>query len=290
VNAAVISNEVPQARNLYVLSQWGSLITRVHLLDDTLREQVPGGMAFAFTSSATTGKTNTILTYGDSQRVGPGKNAVVVVRALGADGRALSGVPVSWSAADSTLSSGMAATNADGLAQAVLRMPAKPDTYKVNATVDGKPVTFSITVDASITPPPDGYDEGDATGPPTGPAGAEVVVVSGQGQVLRLGESPQQPLIAQALNEAGQPLPYALITWTLLPRPVGSGELINVDGRKCFGAAIQMACLADAFGKSRISFSASAVSPEYLYGTLVVTASSGSANATFQAGLIRRQA
>jgi uncharacterized protein (TIGR03437 family) len=122
---------------------------------------------------------------------------------------------------------GIATTNADGLAFMGLTAPPNPGTFGVIASIAGTSLTAGFNLTA-----------GTGGGGGGGPIGSTLEIVSGDGQIVREGESSFLPLTVIVRDTAGAPLPNVDVTWSItqgggffLEGEVASGESATTSVR-----------------------------------------------------------
>jgi len=199
------------------------LLTSTVVLTNT----TPG--AVAYYAPTLTGNTPvTEFQYGNNQMLFPGGVSLpLVVRVLDQNGLPIAGAAVNFQPSLGTVSVANTATGADGYAQTIFTAGNTPDglgSATVTATAEGTvEQTFNITVGTPQTIVP-----------------AALSVVSGQGQFILeeiLSGGPaydNEPLVVLATDSNGNPVPNALITFTvtagtgLLQAPGGTDQSVVV--------------------------------------------------------------
>lgn len=215
-----LSNEAPQARNLFVLTGTGALY-RVDVATNNalgpISSPVIGTLSYA--GPAATGQTANLLQVNGTQTVAPGANSLpLVVRAVDFNGVPLAGVAVQFSTTSAvTLSAASATTDLLGYAQTTVSVPssAAAGTATVVASGGGQSATFTLNVNTG-------------TGGGGGPAPAGTLqILRGQGQVTSQGFNTPEPLTVIVRDTSGNPVPNVPVTFTIVPP--GDGGLGNVS-------------------------------------------------------------
>lgn len=142
------------------------------------------------------------------------------VRVINSVGAPMFNVPIvftSITGGASLVGPSTVSTNAEGLAYVTATAPAAPGEFTINASVQGSGLTTSFT----FTVPAQGG--GGNPGDPSNPGGgtARIVILEGNGQVVREGEFPKEgettPKRTRVVlyDAAGKPVPGANISWVV---------------------------------------------------------------------------
>lgn len=273
IRAAVASDEFPNARFLYVVSSATNTISRIDLFTNTVSGSFtltspPGGLSYA--GAAATGVTpSSVFLFNNGQFVNPsGQTLPLVVRAVDATGRPLMNTPVQYS----TTASGVffttpqtVFTNGEGYAQATLIAPSTLGSFQVTVTVGSgivQTATFNLTVGTGTT---------GATG--------LITIRGGNGQIIREGGVTPELLRVVVRDTAGNPVPNAIVTWTVTS---SSGSP---------GSVLQTQTVTDFLGESTNIFVAPFLGPNLLtsYVQSTITASTFSGSVNFYVTVIPNQ-
>jgi len=228
ISAVGLSNDlgVP-GRNfpqfLFVVSN--GILYRIDPATSTMSQQVTLSSnpdSVAFWSPTVTGNTAaTTLLYGDNQALSPGATSLpLVVRVLDANGLPISGIPVSFTVASGTVAPALAATGADGYAEAIFtagKAPADIGAFTVN--VGGASAVFTVNVGGGV---------GNLGG--TGPI--VLSIVSGQGQIVFVDPTMTNPatvipFTVRVTDPNRNPVAYTPVTFAIAS---GVGALSSPDG------------------------------------------------------------
>jgi uncharacterized protein (TIGR03437 family) len=202
--------------NLYRIDPASSLLTQQAAL-----VSLPGAVAYFAPTFNPNNTPTTVLQYGNNQTLLPGGVSLpLVVLVLDQNGLPISGTGVNFQVGTGTgtLSSVNTVTGADGYAQTIFTAgstPADIGAIPIVATVGPVQQNFIVNVGTGQTATP-----------------AALSIVSGQGQVLLVNESTGQlpnvaPFTVLATDSNGNPVPNALVTFTLIS---GLGGLLAPDG------------------------------------------------------------
>jgi len=235
VKSAVLSNEVLEPKALYISSYQS--VMRVDLATNQIGATQSAGGIVAYLAPASTAAVSTLMQDSPvAVTVQSGANTLpIVVRALDSNGLPVFNAPVTWSAPGLTAQATMAATNAQGFAQAVYAaVPA--GTYTVTATAGSHSVSFQITASGGGSTP--------------GPAGG-LSITSGNGQVTTQGNPVN--LEVQLTDANGNVEPGAEILWTITQSSGGSGTLTAASGCTA-SSTTTVTCTTDENGKSLVNF------------------------------------
>lgn len=241
--------------NLYRIDPASSLLTQQVPLTLT----TPGAVAY-FAPTFTNNTPDAALTYGSNQTLMPGGTALpLVVRVLDQNGLPIAGQGVSFTVGSGTATVVPAntVTGLDGYAQTIFTAgstPADIGAIQVTASVAGvlTPV-FTMNVATAPTTP------------------AALTIVSGQGQVVLVnpetgGLGSVAPLTVLATDSNGNPVPNALVTFTLAS---GFGGLTAPDGSQQTVVVVPT----DTTGQASIAFTPVAGAPYRGFFQATVTAS-----------------
>ena len=219
VNGVAVSNEIPfpgrtTAQYLFIAS--ANVLYRVDLTVGMLTAQTAlpnqqfNELEYIGLPSTNTSPT-ALLAYGDKQTIAPNANSLpLVVRALDANGKPLSGATITFSSNLGSVTPTSATTGSNGFASTILTAPSSNATVTVTAT-DGKhPYGFTITV-------------GSATVQNAG----SIAIIAGQGQPIseNINTSNQghgSPLEVLVTDLNGKPVSGASVTFKLTS---GSGTV-----------------------------------------------------------------
>jgi uncharacterized protein (TIGR03437 family) len=221
VNGVAISNEVPfpgRTTAQYVFINSANILYRVDLTVGQLTSQTAlPNQEFSELEyiglPSTNASPTALLAYGDKQTVATNGNSLpLVVRALDANGKPLSGATITFSTNLGSVSPTSATTGSNGYASTILTAPSSNATVTVTAT-DGKhPYGFTITV-------------GSATVQNAG----SIAIIAGQGQLIseNINTSNQghgSPLEVLVTDLNGKPVSGASVTFKLQS---GSGTVVT---------------------------------------------------------------
>jgi uncharacterized protein (TIGR03437 family) len=203
-----LSNEVPVAGGRstpqYLFAAANGMLYRQDLTTNAVTNFplsiAAGGLSF--TGAATTGTPATLLAYGNNQTIAP--NAVslpIVVRVLDNNGNALSGVTVTWgtNSGSASLSTTSATTGTNGYALTYVT-PSTAGPLTVTATAGSKTATYSMSV---------------TSGGVSGGSAGNIVIVSGQGQLVNSNYLINTPLTVQVNDTNGKPVVGASVTFAV---------------------------------------------------------------------------
>lgn len=251
VKSIAVSKETPRARSLFVLTAGDSgaaTLTRVDL-DTFATISAPAGAAskIVYLAAVSTGPAAALYGVDTLWTVAPGQSAPVAVRVVDANGRAVAGAPVAWSApvALTARTPEMGSTNAAGNAAAGYTASYTYGTQRVAAAAGGRQLDFSVVISD-----PRARDDG---------AGGDlrrVSIVSGQGQLVREFSHAAGPLTVRVLGEDGLPLNGAQVVWSI---ENATEDQAALDFPACTGTATVRTCRTDQNGMSSIVFTARAI-------------------------------
>ena len=220
VLAAAVSNEVPDAQSLFVLTSGAqSTLYRVELATNTVGLQVISAFStntMVFAGVPQQGNAAGFYLLNNSQTIQPGATSQpYIVRVLDGTRKPVYNQPVTFTADTNTGITFNGATtrttDADGYVQITVNAPAVPGTYLVNVTAGGATTTLTFTVPG--TPPPGGGNPGGGGGTPS----AQLKKASGDGQLLYdFTFSPFfSPITILVRDTAGNPAPNIPVTFTV---------------------------------------------------------------------------
>ena len=275
VLAATISNELPASSYLYVLIANGSqpYLDRISLATDTISVQngsptlASGNMQFV--SIPVQGTATSFITFNNVQTINPGGTSLpLIARALGG-----AGLPVFNTAGTFTVDSlsGLivntpnVTTGADGYGQTTVSVPVGGASCPngvcvVTYTLGGASTTFSINVPGSG--PTGGNPGGGGT-----PTSSQVIITSGQGQLVQAGSgSAVLPLSIEVTDANGVPLANVPVSFAVTS---GNGQISATS------------LLTDATGTASINYFAESISGGMSYETDVIVATTSYGSATF---------
>ncbi len=218
VFGAAVSNELPAARYLYVLTEESArpTIARIALANGT-REAfsnalLPTGVLNFVGIPPQTGA-STILKFNDGQTItGGGVAKTFLAYVTDSLGRPVYNQQVTFSldagSTAATLSNASTKTNSNGFVQADLTVPAVPGTYTVNLTADGATGTFTVTVPGTVGT--GGGGGGGGSGPQP-----RMTIYRGDGQFIEAGKTSADwaPLTVKVVDADGKPMQGVPVTF-----------------------------------------------------------------------------
>lgn len=271
--SAVVSNELPTARFVYISTATG--ILRYDLSSNTLAGQIPVTYttgAINYLAPAFSGSIADAIAYNATQSVPSGTQSLpIVIRAIDSNGRPLSNVAVTFLPSSGTQVTGaMSATNSEGLASATVIAPAAPNgtTFTVTAYVGSIAKTFNFTIGAAST---------GGTGPTSG-----LAIYSGNGQVIQENFSTafnQTPLVAIVRDAAGNPVPNTYVTFQITSG--GGGISGGPNGTVYNSGSGSLTILTDSAGLASIQYTASVIPLGIPYQTSNISATTGTQTVNF---------
>jgi adhesin/invasin len=260
VRDIAVSPEVP-ARYVYVVSGVGLFrIDSTGNVTGPAQLPVVGDISVA-PAPVTTGATNVTALNATQSIAADQTSRPLIIRVTDASGNPVSGAAVTFTAnlPGASIVNAMATTNNLGIATAQVTPPTSTPsgTITVNAAVAGVPAAGAFTVNFGTTSPGGGTSSG------------VLEIVSGNGQVLGQFQTTanQEPLRVRARDAAGRVLPGINVTWTVTQ---GQGGSISPS-----------ATTTDENGIASANFVSNLVSPGVPFVTSIVTASTGTENASF---------
>jgi len=253
--------------NLYRIDPASSLLTQQVPL-----ASLPGAVTY-FAPTFTNNTPTTVLQYGNNQTLLPGGVSLpLVVRVLDQNGLPISGTGINFlpSSGTGTVVPVNTVTGEDGYAQTIFTAgstPADIGVIPIQATVGPLQQSFTINVGTGQTATP-----------------AALSIVSGQGQIVPYNPWTGEwgnvaPLTVLATDSNGNPLPNALITFTVTS---GFGGLLAPDGSTQNAVVVTT----DSTGQASIYFIPPVVVTYHGYAETTVTASAGTATGTGTTGTV----
>ncbi len=260
VRAAVASNEFPNARYLYIA--YSNNVTRIDLTTGGATgsfalANLPGGLSYA--GAAATGLPSNVYLFNNGQFVGPSAQSLpLLMRAVDGSGRPLAGVPVQCSTPSfgAFLIGQPSPTDGEGYSQTVVIAPSNFGSFSVTCNVGSVQilsVTFNLTVGTGTT----------------GPTGA-IAARGGNGQVIREGGITPEPLRVVVRDAAGNPVPNALVTWSVTTANGPNGTLTESQNFTNFVGEATNTYIAPLLGPNLLS--------AYVQSTVNASTFSGSVN------------
>ncbi len=159
VNSAAISNELPAAQYLYLLTNQNVFRINLGTTSAAVSQSAPlpsGKLEFALIPPQTGAAS--VLQFNNNQTpTGGATSAPLIARVLNAAGQPIFNLPVSFAADANSAAAGLvvatpnATTNADGYVQTTVTAPTAPGIYSVILTAGTVTSTFSLTVACSGT-------------------------------------------------------------------------------------------------------------------------------------------
>lgn len=227
VYSAVISDELPSAKYLFVLAGGATLsdVYLVNLSTNSVSAQAAaslglGPMQFIFVPSQTPPGFTTPLTYNATQtNLSPGATAApLIAKVLDLNGNPVFAVPVSFTGDPSlTIKPANATTNANGYVQTTVTVGSTPGSYPVTMTAGTGNNTITATFSLAIP-----------GGTPGGPGGGtnQLSIITGNGQLFESGVqhfgSPNDLLTVQLVDTNGNPLANQSITFQVTGAAIGA--------------------------------------------------------------------
>jgi uncharacterized protein (TIGR03437 family) len=265
VRDIALSNEAPQARSLFVLTNNG--LFKIDLAQGTAVGPVAAsGVALSFTGPAATGEVVSLLQINNTQSLAPGSTSLpLIVRAVNGAGLPVANAPIAFrtESTDIQIVNASSTTDQQGFAQATVNVPSFFTTGAVTVLATttagvGQEATFTLNV---ATGNPGTGNPGTGT-----PGSTTISVVTGQGQIVSEGYPPAAPLAVIVRDAAGRPLPNVPITWQITQGSGGLGSVSDSTNENGIASA---------------SFSNFLVQPGQPFSTSVVTASTGTETVNF---------
>jgi hypothetical protein len=272
--AATISNELPASNFLYVLIANGSqpYMDRISIGTDTISvtngSPVLSGGIMQFVSVPVQGTAASFITFNNVQTVNNGNTSLpLIARAIGTTGLPVFNTAGTFSVdpkAGLVISNPNVTTGADGYVQSTVSVPAAGASCPngvcaVTLTLGGATTTFSINVPGS------GPTGGCGTSCPGG-SSPQVLITSGQGQLIQQGNPAPLPLTVQITDATGAPIPNTPVSFAVTQ---GVGQ-INATS-----------VLTDATGSASTNFFAETISTTGSFESDVIVATSSVGTATF---------
>ena len=274
VLAATVSNELPASNYIYVLIANGTqpYLDRISIATDTISVEngspalTTGNMQFV--SVPVQGTATQFITFNNIQTVNPGATSLpLIARAIGAGGLPVYNTPGTFSVLSTSglvINTPSFTTGADGYAQTTVSVPTAGATCPsgvctVTLTLGGSTTTFSINVPGS----------GGVCTVNCGTSGnssPQVIITSGQGQLVPIGNPAQLPLSVEITDTNGNPLANQTVSFAVTS---GNGQ-INYTS-----------VITDSTGTASTYYFAETISASYSFETDVVVASAPQGSATF---------
>ncbi len=229
VTAAAISNEVPQAKYLYLIvsNQGQNILQRIDLGNNTVSGQaglLGSNVQLQYAYVPTSLNPTTIQLLNDNQILAAGTQGIpLIARVTDASGRPVVGVPVTFTpTSTATVSPATVTTGGDGYALTTVTAPITAGAFQVSVSAIGIAAAspFSLSV-------PGATGGGGGGG---GPATGGTYIYSGDGQLAIEFSSviSTQPLVVQVLDGKGKPVVGEPVTWTVTSGPLGLGNTQTV--------------------------------------------------------------
>jgi hypothetical protein len=273
VLSATISNELPASNFLYVLIANGSqpYMDRISIGTDTISVTngspvlTSGNMQFV--SIPVQGTAASFITFNNVQTVNNGNTSLALIaRAIGTTGLPVYNTPGTFSVDPKTglvINSPNVTTGADGYVQTTISVPAAGATCPngvcpVTLTLGGATTTFSINV-------PGSGPTGCVTGC-TGGSSPQVIITSGQGQLVEQGNPAPLPLTVQVTDATGAPIANTPVAFAVTQ---GTGQINTTS------------ILTDATGSASTNYFAETISSIVPFESDVVVATTSVGSATF---------
>lgn len=237
VFSAAISNEIPEARFLYLLGSYnGNLaVRRINLGDFSAAGQrgVTGSQGILSYATIPPQFGATFMTkFGENQQLPlAGGTVRIAVRLADLNGRPVYNHPVLFSTPNSNviISNNNRTTGSEGYAETSVAVPGIPGNYTISVVAASISETFTIRV-LENNPDPGGGNGGGGGEPGTG----SVRAVRGDGMLVARGNVGSVPLTVEVRDAAGNPVEQALVEFQVIS---GSGYVdtfpytTDADGR-----------------------------------------------------------
>ncbi len=262
VRGAAASNEFPNAKYLYAASAATNSIARIDVATGAVSPllpltSLPGGVSYA--GAAATGTPAKVYTFNNGQSVPPGAQSFpLILRAVNAGDKPLSGVPVQCSITSTTggqISSASASTDGEGYAQVVAVAPLLLGTFQVTCNV-GSGVVVAAQFNLS---------SGTGGGPGQNTSGT-VSVKGGNGQVIRETGITPESLRVVVRDANNNPLPNVVVRWGVITANGPTGQLTSLESTT------------DNFGEATNSYIAPFLGSFLLTGYVQATVTAATAN------------
>ena len=231
VDSIAITPEYPQAQRMFISAPLGQIppfLAQNTIYTATLAANppnitgqtpltfVPGPLNFAGPATTVTQEApNGIPTINAIQPATAlgGRTLPFGVRVIGGSGRPLFGVQVIFTATTSGASiigPSITTTNSDGIAMVTAQAPAAAGPFSVSLSLasSGLTTTFNF-VGGSVA---GGGGGGGGTG---GTGNTQIIVLSGDGQVVKEFNDAPQPYTVRVIDAAGLPVANATVTWAV---------------------------------------------------------------------------
>ena len=226
VYAAAVTNEIPSARFLYILTENSSrpTVARVALANGSLQTFSNAvsttGVLQTITIPPQTGASQ-IVKFNDNQVLTTGGKAkTLIAYVTDSLGRPIYNQPVTFSVGTGpvgvTLSGASEQTNANGYVQANVTLPETPGNYTIELAAGSASATFSLTIPAT-------GGGGDGGGPGSKP---RISIIRGDGQLVTEFDATAYyvPLTVRVVDETGSPQPGVPVDFNVTQ---GSGGVVT---------------------------------------------------------------
>ncbi|MEO5924839.1 MAG: hypothetical protein ABIR70_13550 [Bryobacteraceae bacterium] len=274
VFAAAVSNEIPAARYLYVLTEESArpTLARIALANNT-RETfsnalLPTGTLKYVGIPPQTGASQ-VVKFNDAQTItGGGVAKTLLGYVTDSLGRPVFNQVVNFAldsgSTGATLSNFSAKTNANGFVQADVTVPVLPGTYTINLTADSALGAYTITV------PGQGGGGGGGGGGGNGPQ-PRMTIYRGDGQFIEAGKTTADwaPITVKVVDANDHPLPGVAVTFTP-----------TVDA---FGAVTPTVSVTNEFGLASATYYSFSIPANYGFIPNAIRASSDYGSVEFAA-------
>lgn len=209
VIAAAASNEIPNAKYLFFVVANGNQtnLYRINLATNTVDIQNPNVPNYPFAQVVTvppqSGAANFTTVNANQILVKGGAAAVLSAQVTDSNGLPVFNAAAAFSTDPTNgavITNASQVTNANGYVQANVSVPNVPGTYNITLTVNGASTVFVITVPGSTT---------------GGPGTSQVVIVSGEGQLVFQNQSGAFPLTIQVNDTNGNPIKNVAVTFSM---------------------------------------------------------------------------
>jgi uncharacterized protein (TIGR03437 family) len=263
VRSVATSDEFPNARYAFLSFSGTNTLVRVDLSSNSATQTFPlsnPAGPVSYTGTAVTGIPSAVYAFNNGQFINPSTPSLpLIIRAVDANGRPLSGVPVTFAtnAFGAFITSASSQTNGLGYAQATVIAPSTLGPFQVTANVGSgvvQTVTFNLTV-------------GTGTAGPTG----ALSIRSGNGQVVREQQTTPELLRVVVRDTAGNPVPNVVVNWSSVTNNGPNGTLASTQ------------TVTDFLGETTNSYTAPFIGPNLLQSFVqsTITASTFNGSVTF---------
>jgi hypothetical protein len=276
VSALAVSNELPSARYLFLLTPGSVYRIDLSVSPGALSGQsvnASSGSGLVYAGPTSTATPAQALYYNTIQSSTPGGNyAPLVVRVLDSFGRPVSGAPVTFTPTSSQIlvQGANQVTDGQGYAAVYVTAPATAGTYTVtaNAGATGSGITaaFTLTVGSA------------------GIGNGAIQIVSGNGQVMPEFSWSADNFVVKATDSNGQPAANTIVTFAI---PAGFATLIPpinyTGGSTAYCQSNTCTAVTDATGLAAIALASSAVTTggSFMQTTMTVSTSVATTNFIF---------